>query len=195
LPILVATRLSLLAIACATILAAGAALTAFFSSGAGVVLARFSNVTDERILFWQDANVAIAQFWPFGSGLGTWVRVYPIFESLDVLGPTIVNNAHNDYLELVLEAGALALVPLLLFVGYYLFGFARLLNSVRRGRPATMGVAAGFAILLVMLHSIVDYPLRMLSIQAIFGLLSALLVMSVSASALPKPTRSQGRGN
>jgi hypothetical protein len=39
-----------------------------------------------------------------------------------------------------------------------------------------MGVAALGAIVVVLLHSIFDYPLRMLSIMALFGLLWGLLV-------------------
>ena len=53
---------------------------------------------------------------PIGSGLGTFVPVYAMFEKPEDASPTYVNHAHNDILEVWLETGVLGLVLMGLFV-------------------------------------------------------------------------------
>src|SRR5205085_9366952 len=49
---------------------------------------------------------ATREFMPFGSGLGTFPRVYALHESHDQMDPlTWVNHAHDDYAETALEMG------------------------------------------------------------------------------------------
>ena len=48
---------------------------------------------------------AAIEYAPVGSGFGSFREVYPRFEQSSQVTPTIVNHAHNDYLELALETG------------------------------------------------------------------------------------------
>jgi O-antigen ligase len=123
---------------------------------------------------WRNTMTGILQSWPFGSGLGTFPEVYPLFENADSVVSTYVNHAHNDYLEVVFEAG-------LIGAGLVVLGLATwVVLSLRawRGRvedelwPRTASIVIG----IVLAHSIVDYPLRtpaILVITTFFALVLA----------------------
>lgn len=134
--------------------------------------ARFARAgSDARIDFWRDTIVAIRAYWPVGSGLGTFVPVYATFEDLNAVGPQYANHAHNDYLEIVLECGAAGVAAMLAYLA--LLGRAAV-GVARRGDPIAIGAIG--SILVLLLHSIIDYPLRMLSLMTLFGLLNALVL-------------------
>lgn len=113
-------------------------------------------------------------FFPFGSGLGTFERVYPLYETREAIAPAIVNHAHDDWLEIAIEAGLPGLV--ILMGTLVLFGVCVLRNRrepdtrVRRDRDA-----AGIVIALLLAHSLLDYPLRMPALSAIFAVSAAIL--------------------
>lgn len=148
-----------------------------------LVLARFAQV-DERAIYWQDSIPAIRAFWPAGSGIGTFTRVFPIYEDDTLVAGTRINAAHNDYVQLLLEGGLPAAV--LIVAGVALIGWA----IIRLGRAppgeARLGQAAGAAIVIVLLHSIVDYPLRMLSMMAVLGLLAGVLLTGADRATDPQ---------
>ena len=82
-------------------LAAAGALAFAGNARIGAVLARF----DARFDLWQDTLTAIENFWPVGSGLGSFSRAFLPFERFAVIDETFPNRAHNDYLEFLLETG------------------------------------------------------------------------------------------
>jgi O-antigen ligase len=173
-----------------------AALAAPIFVGAGLLLldnsviqhtiGRFAGSDeDSRYGFWTDTIVAIRQYWPVGSGVGTFVPIYATVESLDNVTSAYVNHAHNEYLETVLEAGVAAV---LLIAGY----FAILLNHVRQvfgARDWPIRAAGLGLIIVVLMHSFVDYPLRTLSLSTLFGLANALLVGCANRPDLRHSTR------
>lgn len=180
--------------AAAAILLGGGALILLLARSEAVraVIQRFSE-TDERPLYWRDTMTAIAQYWPFGSGFGTFPKVFDATQSIETVAVQFVNNAHNDYLELALEGGLPAIVLLGLFMLFCLRAGLRLAKLDIPGRDtggehAPIGVACLAAIGVILLHSIVDYPLRMLSIMATFGMLAGLLLTSTEP-----PTRAPRR--
>lgn len=129
---------------------------------------------DQRWSIWQNSVDIIASYMPWGSGFGSFVGVYNKSESLDELIPTYVNNAHNDYLELLVEAGlpgaaVLALIAILVGIG--------VVRGVRSIDPeiARSSLVGGGIVLLFAVHSVVDYPARRMSMALIlffaFGLL------------------------
>lgn len=150
-------------------------------------LNRFTSDLDIRFDYWADTIAAIANHWPVGSGLGTFVNAYAVFESLEAVVPTYAANAHNDYLELLLEAGLPALIGMTLFILFFLVAGVRLWRGWTRA-PAAAGLAAWAGIAVILLHSIVDYPLRMLSLMAVFGLFCAMLARG-GGSILPGGSR------
>jgi len=133
---------------------------------------------------------AVGDFLPWGSGLGSFRRVYALYEDHDRLDPTTsVNHAHNDYVELALETGVPGLIVLALFLLWWVSA------AWRAWRPAgsdPYARAAAVASAAILIHSLVDFPLRMVAIDACFALCVALLVRQRPESteeAQLRPTR------
>ena len=119
-----------------------------------------------------------------GLGLGSFVHAYDEIgdQSADI--EPYVNHAHNDYAEIWLEGGlpALALAATaLVMVGWQLRKYVRGDEEGRRNEMQYRGLKLGasLSLLLIALHSIVDYPLRTLTIATYASLLAAVLLGSV----------------
>ena len=69
------------------------------------VIARFNFAGEYRPEIWRDTVFAIGQYWPLGSGIGTFTRAIGPAERLEVIDTALPNRAHNEFLELLLEAG------------------------------------------------------------------------------------------
>jgi O-antigen ligase len=109
-----------------------------------------------------------------GTGLGTFQTVYRRYENPDRVTRSYANHAHNEYVEFVLELGIAGLLLILAFIAWWATALVRVWRSEVPG--AAMARAASVAIGVVLLHSIVDYPLRTSAIAAVLGFACALLV-------------------
>jgi O-antigen ligase len=136
------------------------------------VLERFGDSTDDqRFGFWTDGMVALRTYWPAGSGLGTFVPVFAQVENLNSVTDRYVNHAHNDYLELLIEGGILAVVAL---TAYFSLIATQAVRAVL-ANEWPMRCAAVAAVFVILIHSFVDYPLRTMTLSILFGLVNALL--------------------
>jgi O-antigen ligase len=161
-------------------LAAVLALTLIpLMSGLGLMLI-FSRLTtqdvveDVRWVIAAETWRAILSYFPFGSGLGTFPLVYPLHETTAGLIPESVNRAHDDLLETLLEGGLFSLALLLGFLLWLVLAMRRAMRGeIELGarRQARAGV---IAIVLLLLHSLWDYPLRTVALESIFALCVAL---------------------
>ena len=126
---------------------------------------------------------------PFGSGLGTFVPVFQMFEPRFLVKESYINHAHNDWLELWLEAGVPALVLGVAFLAWFGKATLRLWRLGAQGASAVDGAivrAAPIVVILLMLHSTVDYPLRTIAMMGIFAFCCAILMPpSLGKQALP----------
>lgn len=122
---------------------------------------------------------AIGRFFPFGSGAGTFVEVYQIFEPNKFINPSYFNHAHNDFAELLLTTG-LPGVALIFWAGF--LGLASLVSLFRsrglkpgeRGFQAQVMGRAGFSIVAMLaLYSAADYPLRVPSLMLLVAVAAA----------------------
>ena len=92
-------------------------------------------------------------------------------------GPTrsrheYVIHAHNDYAELALETGAAGIVLMLLFLAWWAVAVWRVWRTAEAGPFAR---AASIASAAMLVHSLVDFPLRTAAISACFAMCLALL--------------------
>jgi O-antigen ligase len=115
---------------------------------------------------------AIADTMPWGSGLGSFVRVYPLYESPQRVTNEYVIHAHNDYVEVALELGLASILLMLAFLLWWGIAAAAAWRAVP---PAPFGRAAAIASAAVLVHSLVDFPLRTAAISACFAACCALL--------------------
>jgi len=63
-------------------------------------------IYDSRLDFWKDSKDIISHYKLTGSGMGTFSHIYPLHRS--VINTRFLTHAHNDYLELLVEGGAIA---------------------------------------------------------------------------------------
>lgn len=144
-----------------------------FNPVARQVLRRFSNFDDARIAFWPDVVHTMGQFWPIGTGIGTFQAVYLTQERLGLIDEYRVNHAHNDFLELAIEGGIAAVLLMAAFAVLLVWRLFAV-RSLPQARPR-FALTAGFGLLLVLAHSLVDYPLRSITLIVMFGFLSGLM--------------------
>lgn len=114
---------------------------------------------------------AIADYMPFGSGLGSFLRVYRTYESPDSVSSEYVIHAHNDYAELALELGLPGIILMLLFLAWW----AVVVVRVWKDGGAPFARAASIASAAILVHSLVDFPLRTAAISTCFAMCLALM--------------------
>ena len=103
-------------------------------------------------------------FWLTGSGFGSFEQVYQIFEPTRLLMPAYVNQAHNDWIQILIEGGIAAGVLLAVLLVWIVFGIVALARS--RSSPVILIFWISI-FMLVGAASLIDYPLRTPLFQAI----------------------------
>ncbi len=104
---------------------------------------------------------AALAFFPFGSGLGTFSGVFPRFQSEAFVG--YASHAHNDYLQLLMEAGIFFVVAFGVSLWLALRRISILFERLQAD-PSDQDVltvaSCGLGLFAVFLHSWVDFNLR-----------------------------------
>jgi hypothetical protein len=140
------------------------------------LMARFQDPvsTDARVNLLPGLIAAGKTFSPIGSGLGSFVPAYQLFERPETLLPQFVNHAHDDYIELWIEAGVLGLAVLAAGLAWFLTAALRA-AFWPSGRDIDLPRVAVIVILILLVHSAVDYPLRTAALSTLFAFACALL--------------------
>lgn len=109
---------------------------------------------------------AIKDYFPIGSGVGTFQSIYHMYEDPALVTTTYINHVHSDWIEWVLETGLPGVLVVLLFLCWW---GSRTIQIWRSPTPYYVTRAATIATGTIMVHSLVDYPLRTAAISAIFA--------------------------
>jgi O-antigen ligase len=133
-------------------------------------------VDQTRAAAWGPMVHAARMFFPFGSGFGTFEPVYRMVEPDSLLSTIYLNQAHNEPLQLAIEGGLPALVLLVLFLGWWALAVARAVRPRESNPRRALAMAMAAATLIMMLSSLVDYPLRTPLLSALFALACVELV-------------------
>jgi O-antigen ligase len=129
---------------------------------------------------------AIRDNWLWGTGFGTFDLVYPFYESRDMVHVQYVNHAHNDFLEVLLEGGVAAAFIL----GVY--AVMVIVRAFKVGRRPLQRLAL-FSIIVILLHSLVDYPLRTMAIAMTFAFFNALFFTDAGMPPEARPKMDEDR--
>ncbi|MER9488892.1 O-antigen ligase family protein [Mesorhizobium sp. M0563] len=106
--------------------------------------------------------------WATGVGFGNFQKAYQIYERGGMIFRQYVNHAHNEYLEIAFEGGIPAI---LLMAGY----FALLFAALARVRRDPLQKAAFLSVSFLLIHSLVDYPLRTEALAMTFAYMNAII--------------------
>ena len=128
-----------------------------------------------------DASVIVADFPLMGSGGGSFYSVFPSYKKADVYA--FYDQAHNDYLQMLIEYGVLSFLCLVAIV--LLCFFAAI--AVIKKRKSVMYKGAAFASLMaimgMLIHMTVDFPLQAPANASYFIVFLAMaLISSVNLS-------------
>ncbi|MBS1797305.1 MAG: O-antigen ligase family protein [Acidobacteria bacterium] len=132
-----------------------------------------NNITTNRTHIWNVTLKVIGNNFPFGAGIGAFAAAYTPYDTMN--GIERVEQAHNDYLQILADAGLIGLG----LAGFFVYSLFRTgLQSVRTDNIFRRGVAVGalagcFAILV---HSLFDFVLHTTAITFLFLTLTALVV-------------------
>ncbi|GAA0306341.1 hypothetical protein GCM10009087_15340 [Sphingomonas oligophenolica] len=123
---------------------------------------------------------AMLHFFPLGSGFGSFVPVFKLFENPARVIDVFANHSHSDYLELGLEGG----LPALLMMAVLLLWWCRQAITIWSARsPQRFNRAAVVSTAAILLHSAVDYPARTSTIAVVLAAGLALMATRVVKAA------------
>jgi O-antigen ligase len=131
------------------------------------------DITSNRTQIWNVTISVIKANLPFGAGLAAFPQAYTQRDTLS--GLELVEQAHNDYLQILADAGIVGLmiggVFLVLFFREGIRG-SRRHNTFRRG--IAVGAFAGCTAILI--HSLFDFVLHTTAISVMFLTLMAMMI-------------------
>jgi hypothetical protein len=118
----------------------------------------------------------IRDMFPFGSGFGSFAPIFQVYEPFEVLDISYLNQAHNDLVEIAITGG---LPALLILGGFILWWSWRSISVWRNQARFSTGIIfsrlGSMLILLLLLGSLADYPLRTPILSMVFAIACAWL--------------------
>lgn len=133
---------------------------------------------------------------PFlGWGLGAFPTVYPQYRSFYT--DTFVNQAHDDYLQLLVETGALGFATMLWFIVLVFYRAVKKLGNWTKDPNGAVAMAAMLGVTGILVHSFVDFNLQIPANAALFYVLCIIAALGPRFSAFgrmrarrPRPVES-----
>ena len=170
-------------------------LAGFFTVwlGIGPVLDRFSQLLQQdlsynrRLVLSQDTGRIFTDHPWVGTGWGTFANVFPGYASSYVRAGTL--HAHNDYVQLLAETGAVGMALALAFVVLFYRKGLGLLQEIQDPLRAAMVAGGLVACSGILLHSLVDFNLQIPSNALLFFLLVALATSPISVTPSLSPAK------
>lgn len=101
-----------------------------------------------------------------GWGMGVFPDVYPQFRSFHT--NFFINEAHNDYLQLLVEMGGLGFATMLWFLWLLFRHAGRKLQHWPEDTNGAVGLAAMLGVTGILVHSLVDFNLQIPANAALF---------------------------
>jgi len=105
-------------------------------------------------------------YFPWGTGLGSFDPMFRMHEPFALLKPTYFNHAHNDLLEIVLDAGLAGGLLLLAGLAWWIIASARAWQAGAGMRHALPKLGSAM-LLLIVVASVFDYPARTPTVMAL----------------------------
>jgi O-antigen ligase len=127
-----------------------------------------SVIDDKRLTIGPTLIKMVREFFPVGSGFGSFEPVFRRFEPIDSLSDVYLNQAHNDLIQIIIEGG----LPAAAIFGIFLIWWTRRVLAIwRRGSDSEtlqLGRLGTIATAIMLAASLVDYPLRTPLLAAVF---------------------------
>lgn len=177
--------------ACATAVIALGSIAMFMTRGNALQRLFETREGEDRGITWSASADMAREYFPVGSGFGSFTEVFKAGEPQDALGFTYTNHVHNDWLEMLMTGGLPAILLLLVLVALWGWRSYRAWFVMRGStREAQFSRLASVLFFMLALASIGDYPLRIPSLMG-FVVFVALWLRGnpVAPSGEPAPIR------
>ncbi len=115
-------------------------------------------IYEARLDFWKDSHKIIDSYKLTGSGIGTFPHVYPLYRSLK--SEHFLSHAHNDYLELLAEAGIIGFGLAALFLLTLFYKTYKIFIKRRDGFSIYIYAGSITAMTSILLHSFTDFNMH-----------------------------------
>ncbi|HUL19983.1 MAG TPA: O-antigen ligase family protein [Thermodesulfobacteriota bacterium] len=146
--------------------------------GLDAVINRFFMTSESlkgRWEFWVNTFQIYQDFPIFGSGLGTFVQIFPMYRSFHIIG--LVTHAENDFLQLLSEVGTLGTGLLAVLFFFLLWKIASGIRALAEGEPARYIALGGLVgILSLMFHSLVERNIQIPANAFLYAFILALVL-------------------
>lgn len=134
-----------------------------------VLLERFGGEEEARWDIWRTCFRIIDATMPWGVGIGNFRVTFSKFEAINSIIPAYVNAAHNEYLQLLIEAGFLGAVAAFAIAAFIAW------RSVISLRTPLVPFATT-ALTAILIHGLDDYPFRVISGNVSIAYLCAIII-------------------
>src|SRR5690606_13196271 len=91
----------------------------------------------------------LTDYFPWGSGFGSFEYVYRIYEPLELLRPAYLNQAHNDWLQFPIEGGLPAILIAAVAAIWAALQSISLFKNWRRSRYSKYNAAMAATVMLI----------------------------------------------
>ena len=124
---------------------------------------------ESRVRIAQLSGEILREYMPFGAGIGTFLPIYGMHETVATALHLPINRAHNEFLEWGIEGGVSSYLLLVVAICWLAwlnaFVWIRGVGPYFSDACLTRACAAAPALLLV--HSLVDYPFRTIALMSV----------------------------
>jgi O-antigen ligase len=135
----------------------------------------------------RDALTMFTQKPLLGWGLGAFPEVYPRYRTFYT--NLYINEAHNDYLQLLVEMGGLGFVTMLWFVGVMYYRALKKVADWSSDPNGTLALIAMVGCTGILVHSVVDFNLQIPANAALFYVFCVLAALDSRFSASQRRLR------
>jgi O-antigen ligase len=146
--------------------------------GLDAVVSRFFAASEDletRWKVWVNTFQIFKDFPLLGSGLGTFIHIFPRYRSFHVRG--LFTHAENDFLQLLSEVGLIGVGLLLFAFGFLFFRAVRAIHSLdSRDSKKYIGIGGLMGILALMLHSLFERNIQIPSNAFLYTFIFALIL-------------------
>ncbi len=133
-----------------------------------------------RLEFWKDSLQIIKDFFLTGAGFGGFVHIYPPYKSL--IDNRVLNYAHNDYIQLLVEGGILGFSIIAVFMAVFFFKSFKAFSKRRDAFCVYLYIGSITGMVSILFHSFTDFNLHIGANGLWFAFLAGLAVSAANTN-------------
>ncbi|MBP8830690.1 MAG: O-antigen ligase family protein [Desulfobacter sp.] len=133
-----------------------------------------------RLEFWKDSFQIIKDFFLTGAGFGGFVHIYPPYKSL--IDNRVLNYAHNDYIQLLVEGGIIGFSIIAVFMAVFFFKSFKAFSKRRDALCVYLYMGSITGMVSILFHSFTDFNLHIGANGLWFAFLAGLAVSAANTN-------------